>query len=146
MAAHTHRPQPDVPRRPVVVGDQAEQTSPSAERAAGALANLVVETIIRLPKVQELSGLGRSTIYRLMATQQFPSAVRLGPRAVGWRLSDIAAWSASRPCITPMGRAGPERPAHPAPPGPDPLSASARGPAGPEPPVVLAAAEARGSA
>lgn len=67
-----------------------------------------VDVMVRLPRVQELSGLGRSTIYRLMAMQQFPNAVRLGPRAVGWRLSDIAAWNASRPCLQP----GPATPAH----------------------------------
>ncbi|WP_419964800.1 AlpA family phage regulatory protein [Pelomonas caseinilytica] len=53
--------------------------------------------MFRLPRVQDLSGLGRSTIYRLMSMQLFPSAVRLGRRAVGRRLSDIAACSAPRP-------------------------------------------------
>lgn len=56
-----------------------------------------VTVFVRLSRVQELSGLGRSTIYRLMALQLFPRAVRLGPRAVGWRLGDIAAWGAARP-------------------------------------------------
>ncbi|WP_457326472.1 helix-turn-helix transcriptional regulator [Roseateles sp. P5_E11] len=52
---------------------------------------------LRLPRVRERTGLGRSTIYRLMALKLFPSAVQLGPRAVGWYKADIDAWLAARP-------------------------------------------------
>ena len=48
--------------------------------------------IIRSPKVQELTGLARSTIYALVKAGRFPNPRRLGPRAVGWRLSDVLAW------------------------------------------------------
>jgi prophage regulatory protein len=44
-----------------------------------------------------ITGLGRSTIYRLMAKQQFPCPVQLGPRAVVWRRCEIEAWSDARP-------------------------------------------------
>ena len=37
----------------------------------------------RLPAVIQATGLGRSTIYRLMASGTFPAPVYLGPRAVG---------------------------------------------------------------
>jgi prophage regulatory protein len=53
--------------------------------------------LLRLPSVMKLTGLGRSTIYRLVAEQRFPSPVRLGQRAVGWRRDDLAAWSAALP-------------------------------------------------
>lgn len=52
---------------------------------------------LRLPTVMRVTGLGRSTIYRLMADQKFPCPVRLGPRAVAWRRCDIEAWSDDRP-------------------------------------------------
>lgn len=52
---------------------------------------------LRLPTVRQRTGLGRSTIYRLMNQGQFPSAVQLAPRAVGWRRGDIDAWLAARP-------------------------------------------------
>jgi len=52
---------------------------------------------LRLPKVRQRTGLGRSTIYRLMSQGLFPSAVQLAPRAVGWHKSDIDAWLAARP-------------------------------------------------
>ena len=52
--------------------------------------------LARLPTVLKLTGLGRSTIYRLMADGSFPSPVRLGPRAVAWRWSDLDRWTQSR--------------------------------------------------
>jgi prophage regulatory protein len=52
---------------------------------------------LRMPSVMQLTGLGRSTIYRLMAQQQFPCPVRVGVRAVAWRRSELAQWSETRP-------------------------------------------------
>jgi prophage regulatory protein len=49
-----------------------------------------------LPTVMQTTGLGRSTIYRLMTDGAFPAPVRLGPRAVGWRWSDLDRWSELR--------------------------------------------------
>lgn len=43
------------------------------------------------------TGLGRSTIYRLMAERKFPTPVRLAARAVGWRKSDLDRWGETRP-------------------------------------------------
>jgi prophage regulatory protein len=51
----------------------------------------------RIGGVMRLTGLGRSTIYRMMAEGSFPAAVRLSSRAVAWRESDLEAWSRSRP-------------------------------------------------
>jgi prophage regulatory protein len=45
--------------------------------------------------VQRRTGLGRSTIYRLIAANQFPAPVRLTGRAVGWRSTDIDRWSSA---------------------------------------------------
>jgi prophage regulatory protein len=50
--------------------------------------------------VVRLTGLGRSTIYRLIAEKAFPSPVRLGTRAVAWRRSDLDRWSEGRPIAT----------------------------------------------
>jgi prophage regulatory protein len=51
----------------------------------------------RLPTVMRATGLGRSTIYRLVARGAFPAPVHLGPRAVAWRWADLDRWSESRP-------------------------------------------------
>jgi prophage regulatory protein len=50
----------------------------------------------RLPTVILATGLGRSTIYRLVARGAFPAPVHLGPRAVAWRWSDLDRWSQTR--------------------------------------------------
>ena len=52
--------------------------------------------LVRLPAVLKLTGLGRSTIYRWIADGSFPAPVRLGPRAVAWRWSDLDRWTQSR--------------------------------------------------
>lgn len=57
----------------------------------------VVAVLLRLRAVMHVTGLSRSTLYRLIADEQFPRPVRLGPRAVAWRRSDVEAWSEARP-------------------------------------------------
>ncbi|MDH3210753.1 MAG: AlpA family transcriptional regulator [Burkholderiaceae bacterium] len=52
-----------------------------------------------MPAVVRMTGLGRSTIYRLIAERQFPSPVRLAGRAVAWRRSDLDHWSVARPTV-----------------------------------------------
>ena len=59
----------------------------------------VAPLFLRMPTVLRLTGLGRSTIYRLIADNKFPCPVRLGPRAVAWRRADLERWSEARPTI-----------------------------------------------
>ncbi len=56
--------------------------------------------LLRIGVVVRLTGLGRSTIYRLMADEQFPAPVRLTKRVVAWRRSDVERWSEDRPKVT----------------------------------------------
>lgn len=70
--------------------------TPSPSTAAGQVDADSSDTL-RLPRVRQRTGLGRSTIYRLMAQDLFPKAVQLAPRAVGWHKADIDAWLAARP-------------------------------------------------
>ena len=39
-----------------------------------------------------MTGLARSTVYALVKAGRFPKPLRLGPRAVGWRLADVLEW------------------------------------------------------
>ena len=57
------------------------------------------DQIIKLPAVQLMTGLSRTTVYRLSAESKFPARVRLSDdgNAVGWRLSEIQSWIANRP-------------------------------------------------
>jgi len=61
------------------------------------LADNTERVLARLPTVLKMTGLGRSTIYRWIADGSFPPPVRLGPRAVAWRWSDLDEWTRSRP-------------------------------------------------
>ncbi len=45
--------------------------------------------VLRMPAVLRQTGLGRSTIYRLIACKRFPQPVKLTTRAVGWRKADL---------------------------------------------------------
>jgi len=56
----------------------------------------MTDRILRRREVQALTGLSRSTIYQYIANGKFPRPVALGPRAVGWRESDIDRWIADR--------------------------------------------------
>ena len=61
------------------------------------VADGVVIEFLRLPSVIRRTGLGRSTIYRLVAEHKFPSPVKLAGRAIGWRRTDLDRWSDARP-------------------------------------------------
>lgn len=51
---------------------------------------------LRLPEVLRRTGLGRSTLYSLIAAGEFPSSVLLSGRSVGFVESEVDAWVLSR--------------------------------------------------
>ena len=51
---------------------------------------------LRLPKVIELTGLSKSSIYRLEALNLFPQRCKIGLRAVSWPEDEVMEWSAQR--------------------------------------------------
>ena len=53
---------------------------------------LEARRIVRRDEVSKLTGLARATIYKKVRERSFPSPIRLGARAVGWRMSDIDTW------------------------------------------------------
>jgi prophage regulatory protein len=54
------------------------------------------DAIIREPECAALTGLSRSTRWRLERAGQFPRRVRISPSCIGWRRSEIQAWIAER--------------------------------------------------
>ena len=52
--------------------------------------------LVRLPVVEDRTGLGKSSIYAGVRAGTFPAPVRLSARAVAWRESDIDQWIAGR--------------------------------------------------
>jgi len=55
---------------------------------------------LRIGVVMRLTGLSRSTIYRMMAQHSFPQPVRLSRRLIAWRGSEMDQWSEGRPNVT----------------------------------------------
>jgi prophage regulatory protein len=61
-----------------------------------------VHTILRRREVERRVGLGRSSIYALIADGSFPEPIKLSKHAVGWIETEINSWldkriRASRP-------------------------------------------------
>ena len=58
------------------------------------------ERLLTVKEVVELSGLTRRTVYTQMREGRFPTCLKLGERAVRWRLSEIEEWLAGLPRAT----------------------------------------------
>lgn len=56
--------------------------------------------ILKQPETSRITGLSRSSIYRLEALGQFPLRVKLSESASGWRSDEISQWIDSRPRAT----------------------------------------------
>ena len=52
--------------------------------------------LLRLKRVLGRTGLGRSTLYKLISEDAFPSPVQLAKRAVAWRREDVDRWASER--------------------------------------------------
>lgn len=50
------------------------------------------EKLLRVNQVEELTAMKKSKLYDLVKQGQFPAPVRIGPRAVRWRLSAVQNW------------------------------------------------------
>lgn len=51
--------------------------------------------LLRRRNVQALTGLSKTTLYRLMGAGEFPRPVVIAKRAVAWRAADLNRWLAS---------------------------------------------------
>lgn len=50
------------------------------------------ERILRIPEVVEITGLSRTTIWRVERKGEFPARVQLSENSVGWRESEVKEW------------------------------------------------------
>lgn len=48
--------------------------------------------IWREPEVKQVTGISRSTRWRLMQRGEFPKKIQLSPRATGWIAAEIVEW------------------------------------------------------
>ena len=52
--------------------------------------------ILRIRDVVAETGLSRTTIWRLARNGEFPAALQLSERAIGWKADEVRAWVESR--------------------------------------------------
>jgi prophage regulatory protein len=52
----------------------------------------LADALLRLPTVQAVVGLSKTTIYTLVARGDFPEPIRRGKRCTRWRSADVTAW------------------------------------------------------
>lgn len=58
-------------------------------------ANQIADFLLRRKEVEELAGISRASIYRMMKAGKFPAPVSLGTGSVRWKQSDVIAWQQS---------------------------------------------------
>ena len=56
----------------------------------------MTDSFLRLPKVKQLTGFGRSQIYHLIKQGKFPKQIHIGPKSVAWLDSEVSAWMKER--------------------------------------------------
>jgi prophage regulatory protein len=54
--------------------------------------DLKMETFIRKPAILDRTGSTSPSLYRWVNKGHFPAPVKIGPRAVAWRLSEVEEW------------------------------------------------------
>jgi predicted DNA-binding transcriptional regulator AlpA len=54
------------------------------------------ERILRSKEVQDMTGLSRTTLWRLERADKFPSRVSLGLNSIGWRFNEVNEWILNR--------------------------------------------------
>ena len=55
-----------------------------------------MKRILLWPKVRELTGLSRTTVWREVRAKRFPAPVALSSNRIGWNSASIAEWIAAR--------------------------------------------------
>ena len=55
--------------------------------------------LIRMQELPSLVGYKRSSLYQKMKDGTFPQSIKLGPRAVAWRSTEIDEWISKRESV-----------------------------------------------
>jgi len=79
-------------------GARGNTASPEPVAETETKVHMVVpeRALLRLKEVMALTGLSRSTVYKMEKCGQFCGRVEVTPRRVAWRLEDVHAWIRSR--------------------------------------------------
>jgi len=68
--------------------------------------NVSPNYLSKLETVKKFTGLSKSSIYSFIKNGSFPSPIRIGKRAVAWRIEDLEKWVNSRPFAPSNGSSG----------------------------------------
>lgn len=93
---HIKSPTPDSAQRTLALTIAAEKSCSSSP----SYLNPIDRSNIARPRdLPALTGLSKTTIWRLERASDFPKRIRLSAGAVGYRMSDIQAWLDSRQTV-----------------------------------------------
>jgi len=68
----------------------------SPTNVSSASTSTVPDRIIRANEVQKMTGLSRTTLWRMENKNEFPRRVSLGGNTVGWKLREVQDWISNR--------------------------------------------------
>lgn len=60
-----------------------------------------IDPVMRMPSVRATVCLSKGAIQQGVKLGTFPAPIRLGPKAIGWRMSAIKQWLDTRPATDP---------------------------------------------
>lgn len=70
----------------------AARPEPAQTAQASPAARMLPLKLLRFPVVREMTGLSRSTIWRLERRGEFPKHHRIAPNVVAWVEEDVSDW------------------------------------------------------
>ncbi|GLX77719.1 hypothetical protein tinsulaeT_10590 [Thalassotalea insulae] len=89
---HLESFQSQISKRSFVSQTMPKLNSNQSNTHADKFENKNPSDLIRMKEVVQMTGLSRSSLYRLQQMEEFPKAVKLGCRSVAWVRSDINDW------------------------------------------------------
>lgn len=82
--------------RRCLVGARRSWVKENGQALCDGLITELIMKLIRLQQVMEMTGLGRSTIYKYISDEWFPRPVPIGGRSVGWVEREVDEWIIAR--------------------------------------------------
>lgn len=89
---HIESFQSQISKRAVVHQSVAKLDLHKSTSSSGNSDNKRPNDLIRMKEVVQMTGLSRSTLYRLQQLDEFPRSIKLGCRSVAWMRGDIDDW------------------------------------------------------
>ncbi len=82
--------------RDQAAGESAGQGLPAHRPDVAGAGHTPTIRVLRLDDVMQITGLGKTTIYQLQNTGEFPRRVKMTTQAVGWIEDEVRSWIKTR--------------------------------------------------